>query len=169
MKKIIIGIVICILIGAGVLAGTVFNHKTEKRLYERLNAYAHAVGYDFRTPEKIYPFMTQEFKSQMSEDEFVEAFNKERSYPYLTGLYFYDPEVIEINEDRTYGKAKYIQAARLEGMTYTLEFIYENNDYYIKDWDEFLDGSYLEKFEDCPYTLDWYFDPDNNTKYTGVK
>ena len=43
-------------------------------------------------------------------------------------------------------------------MTYPVELIYENGDYYVQDWASFLDGSYLEKFEDIPYSLDWYYD-----------
>lgn len=164
MKKRITVLALCMLCAADLIAGCSLNNRTEKHAYERLNDYAHAIGYDFRTPEKIYPFMTEDFKSQMSEEEFVEAFNKERSYPYLTGLYFYDPVITEMDENGTHGKAVYTQAARLIGMTYEVEFIYENHDYYIIDWAEFLDGSYLDKFEDCPYTLDWYFDPDNCTK-----
>ena len=43
-------------------------------------------------------------------------------------------------------------------------FVYEDGDYYIRDWEEFLDGSYLDKFENIPYSLDWYYD----TEETGT-
>lgn len=99
----------------------------------------------------------------MSKDEFVDAFNKERSYPYITGLYFYDPVVQDGSTDEC-GTVVYTQAARLPGMTYTIKYKFENGDYYIDDWEDFLDGSYLDKFQNTPYTLDWYYDPDNNTK-----
>ena len=42
----------------------------------------------------------------------------------------------------------------------SIGLVYENGDYYILDWEEFLDGSYLEKFENVPYSLDWYYDTD---------
>ena len=43
-------------------------------------------------------------------------------------------------------------------MKYAIEMIYEDGNWYVKDWQQFLDGSYLEKFEDIPYSLDWYYD-----------
>ncbi len=135
------------------------HEKTEARARERLEAYAHAIDHDYRKPEKIYPYLCESFRSAMTKKEFAEAFLKERSYPYITPLYIYDPE-ITMDEDRSGGTATYLQAARLIGMTYTVGFVYENGDYYIKDWEEFLDGSYLDKFEDIPYSLDWYYDPE---------
>ena len=55
-------------------------------------------------------------------------------------------------------RVTFLRAARIDGMTYPVELIYENGDYYVQDWASFLDGSYLEKFEDIPYSLDWYYD-----------
>ena len=63
-------------------------------------------------------------------------------------------------EDGLSGTAVYDQAARIIGMTYEVEFVYENGDYYIVDWEEFLDGSYLDKFATVNYTLDWYYSED---------
>ena len=34
----------------------------------------------------------------------------------------------------------------------------KRKDYFVQDWEELIDGSYLEKFEDIPYSLDSYFD-----------
>ena len=134
---------------------------TEERAQERLEEYAHAIDHDYKTPEKIYPFLTEAFRSQMTEAEFTEAFLKERSYPYITPLYIYDP-VLTMDADGRSGTAVYTQAARLEGMTCSLRFVYENGDWYIDDWEEFIDGSYLEKFEDIPYSIDWYYDFDES-------
>ena len=131
--------------------------QTEERALERLKNYAHAIDYDYESPEKIYPFLTAEFRNQMGREDFVQAFVKERSYPYITPLYIYDP-VITLDEDGLGGTAIYMQAARIIGMTYTVRFVYENGDWYISDWDKFLDGSYLDKFDDVPYSLDWYYD-----------
>ena len=133
--------------------------KTEKRATERLEAYAEAIDFQYETPEKIYPYLSESFRNSMTEEEFASAFNKERSYPYLTPLYIYDP-VVQLSDDGLSGTATYTQAARLEGMTYTVNLVYENGDYYINDWNDFLDGSYLDKFEDTPYSLDWYYDVD---------
>ena len=146
---------LCLLF-ALLLAGCGKHPMTEERARERLIAYAHAVDYDYEKPEKIYPFLCASFKERMTKKAFCEAFKKERSYPYITPLYFYDPTV-EMNDDMTGGTATYLQAARIIGMTYTVDFVYENGDYYIIDWEEFPDGSYLEKFDTAVQTLDWYY------------
>ncbi len=131
--------------------------KNEARAHERAVAFAQAVNYEYETPEKIYPYLTAAFKEQMSEDEFVEAFNKERSYPYLVPLFINFREVV-LDEAHETGTAYYSQAARLPGMIYEVGMEYENGDYYFRAFDPFLDGSYLEKFEVIPYSLDMYYD-----------
>ena len=98
----------------------------------------------------------------MSSQEFVEAFQKERSYPYLTPL-FINYESIQMAEDKLRGTAYFSQAARLPGMVYELPFVYENGQYHVIAFEDFPDGSYLEKFEDLSYSLDSYFD----TEYKG--
>ena len=155
MKKTVL---ISLLLALTVLGGCGSN-QTPEHAQERLEAYAEAVDFSYKEPEKIYAFLCQDFRDQMDEAAFCEAFAKERTYPYLTPLYIYDPE-ITLSEDGLSGTAVYLQAARLVGMTYEVSFIYENGDYYIQDWDEFLDGSYLEKFEDMVYSLDWYYSED---------
>jgi len=135
--------------------------RTEEHALERLNAYAHAIGYDYEHPETVYAFLTADFRARMSQDAFAEAWEKERSYPYITPLFIYSPE-ITMDADGRGGEATFLQAARIIGMTYTVRFVYENDDWYICDWDEFLDGSYLEKFEDIPYSIDWYYDFDES-------
>lgn len=136
---------------------------TEARALQRLNDYSYAVGHYYEEPEKIYDFLTESFRGQMTREEFCEAFAKDRTYPYLTPLYFWNPTVI-MNEDGLSGSATYLRAARIEGMFYDVTFVYENGDFYIEDWAQFLDGSYLDKFEDVNYSLDWYFDLDDMKK-----
>lgn len=127
------------------------------RAMERAKAYADAINRDFREPEKIYRFLRREVRSEISEEAFCEAFAKERSYPYITPLYIFYPE-LTIAPDGSEATAVFKQAARLEGMTYTVKFIYEDGDYFADDWRQFIDGSYLEKFENIPYSLSWYYD-----------
>ena len=155
MKRIVL---FCLLASALVLTGFTSN-QTEEHALERMEAYAEAIDYSYKEPEKIYAFLCQDFRDQMDEAAFCEAFAKERSYPYITPLYISKPE-ITLAEDGLAGTAIYVQAARLVGMSYEVSFVYENGDYYVRDWEEFLDGSYLEKFEKLNYTLDWYYSKD---------
>jgi hypothetical protein len=149
---------ICLLAALLTLCGCGSN-QTEEHALERLVDYAQAIDYSYKEPGKIYAFLCQDFRDQMDEEAFCEAFAKERTYPYLTPLYISKPE-ITLSEDGLSGTAVYLQAARLVGMTYEVSFVYENGDYYIQDWEEFLDGSYLEKFDNMIYSLDWYYSED---------
>ena len=149
---------ICLLAVLVILGGC-STQPTPEHAMERLEAYAQAIDFSYKEPEKIYAFLCSDFKAQMDEEAFCQAFAKERTYPYLTPLYIYKPEVT-MAEDGLSGTAVYLRAARLVGMTYEVSFVYEDGDYYIRDWEEFLDGSYLEKFEDMVYSLDWYYSED---------
>ena len=149
---------ICLLAALLTLCGCGSN-QTEEHALERLEASAQAIDYSYKEPGKIYAFLCQDFRDQMDEEAFCEAFAKERTYPYLTPLYISKPE-ITLSEDGLSGTAVYLQAARLVGMTYEVSFVYENGDYYIQDWEEFLDGSYLDKFDNMIYSLDWYYSED---------
>lgn len=147
---------ICMLVGCS-------QPKTEDRAVKRLEDYAHSIDYDYKDPQKIYPFLCDKVKTQMTKDEFVKCWEKERTYPYITPLYIYDP-VVTMAEDGMSGHAVYTQAARIEGMVYELDFVYENGDYYVVDWERFADGSYLDKFDKAVQSLDWYFDVDKMKK-----
>ena len=129
----------------------------EERAVRRVQDFAQAVNYEYQTPEKIYPYLTEEFRSQMSVEEFCEAFVKERSYPYLTPL-FINYESIDMAADLQSGTAYFSQAARLPGMVYELPVVFEQGDYYVAAFEDFPDGSYLEKFEGLSYSLESYFD-----------
>lgn len=65
-----------------------------------------------------------------------------------------------MSEDLLRGTVLYSQAARLPGMTQEIDIIFEDGNYYFLPFEELSDGSYLEKFEDVPYSLDMYFDFD---------
>lgn len=131
-----------------------------KKAEQTAQAYAHAIDYEYKTPEKIYAFMTDDFKSHMSEYKFIKAFKKERSYPYLTPL-FINYDGVQMDEGKKSGKVVYSQAARLPGMVHTVSLIFEDGEYHVKDFDDFLDDSYLKKFDTVSYSLDSYFDFDN--------
>ena len=130
---------------------------TYQHAMERAEAYAYAINHDYRQPEKIYAFLTREMKSRLTEKEFCACWEKERTYPYITPLYIFYPE-LTLSEDGAAADVVFQQAARLVGMEYTVRLIYEDGDYYADDWHQFADGSYLEKFEDIPYQIDWYYD-----------
>lgn len=129
----------------------------------RLEDYANAIDNDFEHPEKIYAFLCDDFKSKMGEDEFSAAFRKERSYPYITPLYIYDPVISDYHYHRS-AKAVYTQAARLPGMTYEVSLVYENGMWDIVDWEDFPDGSYLRKLDNLNYSLSWYYDTNPETE-----
>ena len=143
-----------------ILCGCAGDNKSEDHALERAEAYAQAINYDYESPEKIYEFLSKEITDQISLEEFCEAFEKERSFPYITPLYLFYPE-LTLSEDGTQASVTYQQAARIIGMEYEITMVYENGDYYVNDWYQFIDGSYLEKFEDIPYSIDWYYDPED--------
>ncbi len=126
-------------------------------LRDRAEEYKEAVNHGKKAPERIYGFLCEEYKAVITEEEFVEAYEKDMTYPYITPLYIWQPEC-ELSEDGITAHVVYQQAARIAGMIWSVDFVYENGNYYVKDWDYLIDGSYLEKFENCIYTLDWYYD-----------
>lgn len=160
MKKALLAMLpLLLLIAEAASAGTETQPapQTAEAALQRAKDYAHAINYDFRTPEKIYAFLWSGFRELMDEEAFTEAFAKERSYPYITPLYIFYPEITEATEDGGY-IITFLQAARIVGMTYDIEMVYEDGNWFVKDWEQFQDGSYLEKFENIPYSLDWYYD-----------
>jgi len=156
MKRFLIILLCAVIVMAAAYYFMTTHRNTEVRALKRAEAYAEAINHEYKSPEKIYAFLCEDFRTQISEDEFCLAFEKERSYPYITPLYILKPE-ITMSEDKRNGEVVYLQAARIVGMTYKIELIYENGDYFVKDWSQFLDGSYLDKFKDIPYSLDWYY------------
>ncbi|MDD2371589.1 MAG: hypothetical protein PHQ32_06275 [Firmicutes bacterium] len=157
--KLIIAVllILTLIVSFGLLKVYGKNNLSVENAEIRANAFAEAVNYDYKDPSKIYAFMTAEYKGKITSDEFVKAFNKERSYPYLCPL-FINLDKVELTGKLTEGTAIYSQAARLPGMIYNVKLIYENSNYYIVAFEEFIDGSYLEKFENLSYSLDSYFD-----------
>lgn len=154
---IVIAIILSLIFSINIIIVLDENKLTIANAEKRSLEFAEAVNYNYKEPEKIYSFLGADFKENMSVEDFVKAFEKERSYPYLTPL-FINFSKIDLNEDKTKGIATYSQAARLPGMIYEVRLIYENNDYYIIAFEDFLDGSYLDKFENLSYSLDSYFD-----------
>ena len=158
MKKLLC-IFLCILCAAGFTTGCTNSNISQKNAEKRVKAFANEIDYNYHTPQNIYEFLTQEYRDKITRSEFVEAFNKERSYPYLTP-FFINFESIEMSEDKLSGTAHFSQAARLPGMKYDIRFVYENGDYYMEAFEKLIDGSYLDKFKSIPYSLDSYFDFD---------
>ncbi len=150
---------ILLIVGAGILLGLSgflfqhgFNFPSKSAAEKRARAFAEEINHHYSKPEGIYSFLTQDYRKTITEKEFVEAFLKERSYPYLTPLWI-NFKRIEMAEDNLSGTAYYDQAARLKGMVYEVPFVYENFNYYMIDFEEFPDGSYLEKFDHIPNYL----------------
>lgn len=150
-KKILIAVILICIVCLLLLYS---NRPSLRKAQKRIEKFTYTVNYLYDTPEKIYDFMTADYKKSITEEEFVEAFVKERSYPYLT-TFFINLESVEISDDKRCGVAKYSQAARLPGMWVDIEFVYENGDYYfiVEKYAGFPDGSYLEKFDSIPNYL----------------
>lgn len=151
--------ILWILCAAYLVTGCTSSNITKENAEKRVKAFADEINYNYKTPENIYDFLIQEYKDNITREEFVKAFKKERSYPYLTPL-FINFESIDMSEDKLSGIAHFSQAARLPGMKYEIRFIYENGDYYMEAFEDLIDGSYLDKFKSIPYSLDSYFDFD---------
>lgn len=158
MKKLLY-ILLWIFCTACLAAGCTSSNISKENAEERVKAFAYEINYKYRTPENIYGYLTKEYRDKITKEEFAWAFEKERSYPYLTPL-FINYESIEMSEDKLSGTAHFSQAARLPGMKYEIRFKYENGDYYMEAFEDLIDGSYLDKFESIPYSLDSYFDFD---------
>ena len=158
LNILLFGLLLCILIAEQTFTWT---NKTKEHAEERLQAFAREINYRYEEPDGIYDYLCADFKESMTSEAFVEAFKKERSYPYLVPL-FINFRSIELSSDRLSGMAYFSQAARLPGMVYKVPFVYENGDYYMKCFDEFPSGEYLKKFVDIPYSLDMYFDFENS-------
>ncbi|MDR1192978.1 MAG: hypothetical protein LBK98_02235 [Peptococcaceae bacterium] len=152
------GVLLCLLLCGILLAapGRAGSNKTETRAAERARDFAEAINYHYDEPAGIYDYLTADFKAAMTEAEFVQAFQKERSYPYLVPL-FINYRSLSLSEDGESGTAWFSQAARLPGMIYEVPFVYENGDYYMVAFEDFRDGEYLAKFQDIPYSLDMYY------------
>ncbi|MGN0204368.1 MAG: hypothetical protein ACI4BB_07490 [Coprococcus sp.] len=135
---------------------------SEEEAVRVARAYAEAINYEYENPAAVYALMTSDYRSAISEEDFTEAFKKERSYPYLTPL-FINYDRVEMADDLMTGTAWYSQAARLPGMVYEVKLVYEDGTYHVRDFEDFLDGSYLDKFDTVTYDLSSYFD----TEYQG--
>lgn len=149
-------ILAAVILGARLLVPEGGQGPSEEAAAAAAKAYADAVDYDYEDPAVIYEWMTNDYKASISEADFVAAFNKERSYPYLTPLFIYYDRV-EMDGDYMRGTAYYTQAARLPGMVYEVGLVYEDGGYHIEDFEDFPDGSYLEKFDTVTYDLSSYF------------
>lgn len=147
---------LCLMLGLHVTARNRVKPSKEEAVLT-VCAFAEDLNYHYREPERLYDYLTGDFQAQMSREEFIRAFEKERSYPYLTPL-FINYESIEMAEDERSGVATFSQAARLPGMVYELPFVYEDGQYKVIAFENFPDGSYLEKFDKLTYSLDSYFD-----------
>lgn len=135
---VVVAIIICL--------GLFVYKRSMQRAEQRVKAFVHVINYEYKAPEKMYKYFTKAYRQEISEADFVEAFNKERTYPYLTPL-FLNYESIEMDKDDRSAVAIFSQAARLPGMIVEINLVYENGDYYVHYFEEFLDGSYLDKFE----------------------
>lgn len=123
----------------------------------RANEYKEVFNRGGKDPSAIYDYLSLDCRDRISREDFIAAYNKDRSYPYITPLYIFEPVVV-LSEDGLSGSVTYQRAARIVGMTWKCDLVFENGSYYFRDFEYLIDGSYLEKFRNIPYSLDWYYD-----------
>ncbi|RYD06971.1 hypothetical protein N752_01380 [Desulforamulus aquiferis] len=73
----------------------------ERQAVKRTQGFIDAVNEN--RPGDVYKYLTPELRNGISKEAFIENFKKERSYPYLTPLYFYLDEV-KLSPDGKGGK-----------------------------------------------------------------
>ena len=116
----------------------------ERQAARRVQEFIDAVNEN--RPGDIYLYLTPQLKKRISREDFARNFAKERSYPYLTPLYFYLDEV-KLSPDKKSGEAILTVAARLPGEKMRVQLVYYQGRYYIDAFKEIVDGSYLDKFQ----------------------
>lgn len=157
MKRRLVMIVVCglyALAALGCFLSTQYGFRSEAQAMKRINSFTKQVNYGFNDPGKIYEYLTQEYRDRISKQDFITAFEKERTYPYLTP-FFINFTSLEMEKGNYTGLATFSQAARLPGMIYEMPVVYENGNYFffMEEYAGFPDGSYLKKFDSIPKYL----------------
>ena len=92
----------------------------------------------------VYDMLCEDYRSQLSREEFIKRFADDRTYPYLTPLYLHLVSLsIPLRHD---GQVVCSVAARLEGEFFRFPIRFEQGEYYFLVFDDLIDGSYREKF-----------------------
>ena len=106
---------VCLGVTAGLCAFSRGRVKPSREEAERtVCAFAEDLNYHYKEPERLYDYLTKDFQSRMSREEFVRAFVKERSYPYLTPL-FINYESMELAEDGRSGESRFFAGRQAAG------------------------------------------------------
>lgn len=95
-------------------------------------------------PKTIYSLLSQEYKDNIEEATFIERYNDDLTYPYISPLYCY-LQAIDLHYDVN-GVVSCKVASRLIGEKFTFKIKYENGDYYFLAFEDIIDNSYREKF-----------------------
>lgn len=97
--------------------------------------------------EKTYDSLIFEYQNQISRENFIYNFNKERTYNYLVPLYMHIKSIV-VSDDGLSAQVICSVAARLPGMIYKFSMKKENGVYKIDSLKPIVDGSYIEIFDD---------------------
>lgn len=151
--------ILCLLIAIVILVSScasLSRKPGKERAEERVEEYIYVFNHAKDDPGKLWDMLTSSYKERITRNEFIEAYLVDITYPYITPFYIFQPE-FSFSEDYMTLTVTFQQAARIVGMTWTVSLVYENGDYYFEDWEYLIDGTYLDKFEDLMYSLDWYY------------
>ncbi len=116
---------------------------TFERAFSRSTTLVDAINE--QNPMIIYKLLSEDLRKQITEQEFVKNYNDELTYPYISPLYCY-LQTIDLHYD-VKGTVSCKVASRLIGENFTFKIIYEKGDYYFIVFEDIVDGSYLEKFD----------------------
>ncbi len=92
----------------------------------------------------VYDMLCEEYRAQLSREEFIRRSADDRTYPYLTPLYLH---LVSLSIPlRNEGQVVCSVAARLEGEFFRFPIRFEQGEYYFLVFGDLIDGSYREKF-----------------------
>ncbi len=96
-------------------------------------------------PTTIYNMLSENYREKIEKEDFVKRYLDDLSYPYISPLYCYLQKV-DLHYD-VKGVVSCKVASRLIGEKFAFTILYENGDYYFECFEDIIDNSYRDKFD----------------------
>jgi len=116
---------------------------TFERAFTRSQTLVNAINE--QNPIIIYKLLSEDLRNQITEQVFIKNYNEELTYPYISPLYCY-LQTIDLHYD-VKGTVSCKVASRLIGENFKFTIVYEKGDYYFILFEDIVDGSYKNKFD----------------------